>query len=82
MRPQAKTVTTLPYAFLLNIFNLLRNIHCTNVMSIRTSMYPRKKIITLKVAMNLNLRVSARTHAQLSYIHTCASHMEEITGKF
>ena len=21
-------------------------------------------------------------HAQLSYIHSCASHMEEITGKF
>ena len=48
----------------------------------RTGMYPRKKIITLKMALNLNLRVSARAHAQLSYIHTCASHMEEITDKF
>ena len=28
------------------------------------------------------LECSARAHAQLSYIHTCASHMEEITGKF
>ena len=45
-------------------------------------MYPRKKILTLKMALNLNLRVSARAHAQLSYIHTCASHMEEITCKF
>ena len=34
------------------------------------------------MALNLNLRVSARAHAQLSYIHTCASHMEEISGKF
>ena len=41
-----------------------------------------KTIITLKMALNLNLGVSARAHAQLSYIHTCASHMEEITGKF
>ena len=45
-------------------------------------MYPRKKTITLKMALNLNLRVSARAHAQLSHILTCAYHMEEITGKF
>ena len=46
-------------------------------------MYPRKKkYITLKMAPNLNLRVSARAHAQLAFIHTCASHMEEITGIF
>ena len=45
-------------------------------------MYPRKKFITIKMALNLNLRVSGRAHAQLSYTHTCASHMEEITGKF
>ena len=44
-------------------------------------MSPTKKGITLEIAQNLNLRVSARAHAQLSYIHTCASHMEEITGK-
>ena len=49
---------------------------------IRTSMYPKKKNITIKMALNLNLRVSARAHAQLSYIHTSKSHMEEITGKF
>ena len=42
-------------------------------------MYPRKK--TLKMALNLNLRFSARAHAQLSYIHTCASPMEDGTGK-
>ena len=36
----------------------------------------------LKMALNLNLRVSKRAHAQLSYMHTCASHMEEISGKF
>ena len=40
------------------------------------------KNITIKMALNLNLRVSARAHAQLLYIHTSASHMEEITGKF
>ena len=41
-----------------------------------------KKIITLKMALNLEgLRVSARAHAQLSYVHTWASHEEEITGK-
>ena len=34
------------------------------------------------MALNLDLRVSARAHAQLSYIHACASHMEEISGKF
>ena len=45
-------------------------------------MTPTKKSIALEIAQSLNLRVSARAHAQLSYIHTCASHMEEITGKF
>ena len=35
-----------------------------------------------KMVLNLNLRVSARAHAQLTYMHTCASHMEEIIGKF
>ena len=40
-------------------------------MPIRTSTYPRKKIRTLKMALNLNLRVSTRTHAQLSCIHLC-----------
>ena len=34
------------------------------------------------MALNLNLRVSARAHAQLLYIHTCASRLEEGTGKF
>ena len=34
------------------------------------------------MALKLNLRISARAHAQLPYIQTCASHMEEITGKF
>ena len=43
------------------------------------AVYPRK---TFKMALNLNLRVSAWAHARLSYIHTCASHMEDITGKF
>ena len=28
------------------------------------------------------MRVFARAHAQLSYTRVCASHMEEITGKF
>ena len=34
------------------------------------------------MALKLNSRVSARAHAQLSYIHTSSSHMEDITGKF
>ena len=46
-------------------------------------MYPRKSkiIITLEMALNLNLTVSAKAHALLSYIHSCAYRMEEITGK-
>ena len=39
------------------------------------------KITFLKMALNLNLRVPVRAHAQLSYIHTCASHIKEITDK-
>ena len=31
-----------------------------------------KNIITLKMALNLNLMVSTRAHAQLSYIYTLA----------
>ena len=83
MRPQVKTVTRLPYPFLLNISICFETFSdCADVVSIRTSMYPRKKILTLKMALNLNLRVSARAHAQLSFMHTCASHVEEITDKF
>ena len=41
-----------------------------------------KKYITLKMALNLNLRVCARAHAQFACIYSFASHMEEITGKF
>ena len=71
MRPQAKTVTSLPYPFLLNILICFETFNdCANVVSIRTSTYPRKKIVTLKMALNLNLRVSARAHAQLSFMHT------------
>ena len=33
------------------------------------------------MALKLNLRVSASAHAQLSYILTCAYHMEEVTCK-
>ena len=33
------------------------------------------------MALNFNLRVSASAHAQLSYILTCAFHMEEIICK-
>ena len=71
MRRQAKTVTSLPYPFLLNILICFETFNdCANVVSIRTSTYPRKKIVTLKMALNLNLKVSARAHAQLSFMHT------------
>ena len=44
MRPQAKTVTRLPYPFLLNISICLETFSdCANVVSTRSSMYPWKK---------------------------------------
>ena len=70
MRPQAKTVTRLPYPFLLNLSLCFETFNdCAIVVSTRTSMYPWKKNRNFKSGSDINLRVSER--AIVIYTHLC-----------
>ena len=80
MRRNSKTVKRLPYCFPLNI--LFRNIQWFHKCRVNTHEHvPEEKQNNFKMPLNLNLRVSASARAQLSYILTCAHHMEEVTCK-
>ena len=81
LKPKTWLKASLIFSF--KSLNLLPNIRWLRKCRVNTHQHvPYEKNIALKMALNLNLRVSARIHAQLSYIHTCASRMEEGTGKF